>query len=78
MRKKNVDRLGRCFRDSQQNLLKIPCWREQVGGGIKQRKDNILGKTGKMAEEQDGETTFSPTNSSKGLLNAEQLPQNNF
>lgn len=50
MRKKNVDTLGRCFRDSQQNLLKTPCWREQVGGGIKQRKDNILGKTGKMTE----------------------------
>ena len=32
----------------------------------------------KMAEEQDGETTFSPTNSSKDHLNAEQLPQNNF
>ena len=31
-----------------------------------------------MAEEQDGETTFSPTNSSKDHLNAEQLPQNNF
>ena len=32
----------------------------------------------KMAEEQDGETTFSPTNSSKEHLNAEQTPQNNF
>ena len=31
-----------------------------------------------MAEEQDGETTFSPTNSSKEHLNAEQTPQNNF
>ena len=28
-----------------------------------------------MAEEQDGETTFSPTNSSKEHLNAEQIPQ---
>ena len=31
-----------------------------------------------MVEEQDGETTFSPTNSSKEQLNAEQIPQNNF
>ena len=30
-----------------------------------------------MAEEQDRETTFSPTNSSKEHLNAEQIPQNN-
>ena len=28
-----------------------------------------------MAEEQDGETIFSPTNSSKEHLNAEQTPQ---
>ena len=32
----------------------------------------------KMAEEQNGETTFSPTNSLKDHLNAEQTPQNNF
>ena len=31
-----------------------------------------------MAEEEDRETTFSPTNSSKEYLNAEQIPQNNF
>ena len=31
-----------------------------------------------MAEEQDGETTFSPTNSSKEQLNAEQTSQNNY
>ena len=31
-----------------------------------------------MAEEQDGETTFSPTNSSKEHLNAEKTSQNNF
>ena len=31
-----------------------------------------------MVEEQDGETTFSPTNSSKYYLNDEQLTQNNF
>ena len=31
-----------------------------------------------MAEEQDGETTFSPTNSSKEQLNTEQISQNNF
>ena len=32
----------------------------------------------KTAEEQDGETTFSPTNSSTEHLNAEQIPLNNF
>ena len=32
----------------------------------------------KMVEESDGETTFSPTNSLKEHLNAEQIPQNNF
>ena len=31
-----------------------------------------------MAEEQDGETTFSPTNSSKEQFNGEQSSQNNF
>ena len=31
-----------------------------------------------MAEEQDGETTFSPTNSSKEQLKGEQSLQNNF
>ena len=31
-----------------------------------------------MAEEQDGETTFSPTNISKEHLNAEEILQNNF
>ena len=31
-----------------------------------------------MAEEWDGETTFSPTNSSKEHLSVEQTAQNNF
>ena len=31
-----------------------------------------------MAEEWDGETTFSSTDSSKDHLNTEQIPQNNF
>ena len=31
-----------------------------------------------MAEEQDGETTFSPTNSSKEYLSTKQIQQNNF
>ena len=31
-----------------------------------------------MVEEQDWETTFPPTSSSKDHLNAEKLPQNNF
>ena len=31
-----------------------------------------------MAEEYDGETTFSPTKSSKDHLNAEQISQNKF
>ena len=37
-----------------------------------------IGKEAKMAEEKDEETTFSPTNSSKDHLNAEQTPQNNL
>ena len=41
--------------------------------------ENVLQGGGpKIAEEQDGETTFSPTNSLKDHLNAEQTPQNNF
>ena len=32
----------------------------------------------KMAENYDGETPFSPTNSAKEYLNAEPIPQNNF
>ena len=32
----------------------------------------------KTATEEDGETTFFPTNSSKEHLNAEKTPQNNF
>ena len=31
-----------------------------------------------MVEEQDRETTFSPTNSSKEQFNAEQTSHNNF
>ena len=31
-----------------------------------------------MAEERDGESTFSPTKSSKEHLNVEQISQNNF
>ena len=31
-----------------------------------------------MVEEQDGETIFSPTNSSKEHFNAEQSSENNF
>ena len=41
-------------------------------------KKNTQGGGLKMGEEQDGETTFSPTNSLKDHLNAEQIPQNNF
>ena len=37
-----------------------------------------LGGGAKMVEEYNGETTFSPTNSSKEQLNAEQISQNNF
>ena len=41
--------------------------------------ENVLQGGGpKIAEEQDGETTFSPTNSSKDHLHAEQISQNNF
>ena len=35
-------------------------------------------RVGNMAEEYDGETTFSPTNSLKEQLNGEQSSQNNF
>ena len=31
-----------------------------------------------MVEEYDGDNSFSPTNSSKEQLNAEQISQNNF
>ena len=31
-----------------------------------------------MSEEQDRETTFSPTNSAKEHLNAEKIPLNNL
>lgn len=41
-------------------------------------KLRILEGGPKVAEKQDGETTFSPTNSSKDYLNTEQIPQNNF
>ena len=43
-------------------------WKQAGGAGV----------SPKMAEEQDGETTFSPTNSSKEHFNAEKSPQNNF
>ena len=54
-------------------LMKVKEKREKVG-----LKLSIQGGDPKMAEEQDGETTFSPTNSLKDHLNAEQIPQNNF
>ena len=37
-----------------------------------------MGGGPKIAEEYDGETTFSPTNTSKEHLNAEKIPQNYF
>ena len=39
MRKKNVDRLGRCFRYSQQNLLKTPHWRQAGRCWYKAKQD---------------------------------------
>ena len=36
------------------------------------------GSVPKMVEEEDGETTFSPTNLLKDYLNVEKIPQNNF
>ena len=53
--------------------MKVKEKREKVG-----LKLNIQGGNPKMTEEQDGETTFSLTNSLKDRLNAEQIPQNNF
>ena len=44
---------------------------------VSQKKTNIGGGP-RMAEEQDGEITFFPTNSPKDQLNTEQIPQNNF
>ena len=45
----------------------------------KKKKNPIKeGGGAKMAEEQDGETTFSPANSSEEQLNAEQSSQNTF
>ena len=41
-------------------------------------KNRDMGGGVKMAEEKDGETTFSPTNSWKEQLNGEQSLQNNF
>ena len=41
-------------------------------------KTELMRAVPKMAEEQDKETTFSPTNLSKDHLNTEQIPQNNF
>ena len=41
-------------------------------------EDLNVGGSPKMAEKQDRETPFSPTNSSKDHLNAEQIPQNNL
>ena len=41
-------------------------------------KSTEMGGSPKMAEEYDGETTFSPTNTSKEHLNAEKIPQNYF
>ena len=38
----------------------------------------VLGGGVKMAEEQDGEITFSSTNSSKEQQNGEESLQNNF
>ena len=36
------------------------------------------GSVPKMVEEEDGETTFSPTNLLKDHLNFEKIPQNDF
>ena len=41
-------------------------------------KDTCAGGEVKMAEEKDGEITFSSTNSSKEQQNGEQSLQNNF
>ena len=53
--------------------MKVKEKREKVG-----LKLNIQEGDPKMAEKQDGETTFSRTNSFKDDLNAEQIPQKNF
>ena len=50
---------------------------DKQGSRMRSRKGKQRGGP-KMAEEQDGETTFSLTNSSKEHFNAKQTPQNNF
>ena len=49
-----------------------------LGHILEMVKSKQQGGVPKMMEEEDGEINFSPKNSSKDHLNAEQLPQNNF
>ena len=57
---------------------RIPWTEEPSGLQSMGSQKSYTGHPAKMAGEQDGETTFSPTNSSKEQLNAEQISQNNF
>ena len=52
---------------------------EDLQKTVKRREARYINQGGvKMAEEQDGEITFSSTNSSKEQQNGEQSLQNNF
>ena len=55
-----------CVQNIFATVLKLP------------REERIVLEVAKMETEQDRETTFPPTSSSKDHLNAEKLPQNNF
>ena len=60
------------------NLRGPPAFRLEIKQQKTQEKKKNPGGGVKMAEEYDGETTFSPTNSSKEQLKGEQSLQNNF
>ena len=62
---------------SKKMKFKKAKWLSEEALQIAEERKEVRGGA-KMAEEQDGETTFSPTNSSKEHLNAEQTTQNNF
>ena len=55
-----------CVQNIFAKVLKLP------------REERIVLEVAKMETEQDRETTFSPTNSSKDHLNAEQISHNNY
>ena len=61
-----------------QGFLKHPFFFNKYQNKKSQKINGICRGGAKMAEEWDGDTNFSPTNSSKEQLNAQQISQNNF